>query len=216
MAHVLLDVDLLRRRDPATTQRFMAELRRCARYYLRRQSDIDHVAADALAELFAKLERGDQPASVTQWVATAASNATKRRLTHRRRASDWDAFAVLAPKKGATLSETLRHREQLDCVAKVLAQLPETTREAVIATSLEGRHTGSIADELGVRPGTLRKELTRARQMLRRELTDQEKLERLRELARERRRELAAQGHSPPPRLARPGSSPEDSSTSER
>ncbi|MFO7568138.1 MAG: sigma-70 family RNA polymerase sigma factor [Enhygromyxa sp.] len=204
MTNSPLDIELLRQRDPAMTERVMAAVRYFARRYLRTPSDIENVVQDAIAELFDKLARGDQPSSVTQWVMTAASNATKRRLTQQRRVHVPFLSTMHTPEQ-PTASETLRAREQLHRVDRTLAQMPETTAEAVIATQIEGRRTGSVADELGVAPGTLRKNLTRARLQLRHELSAEEKLERLREIARERRRQLEIQqSHAPAPGFVRP------------
>lgn len=201
-----LDVELLHRRDPRMTRRFLNALRFFARRYFHRRSDIDHVALDALAELLSKLDGGEQPTSVTQWIVTAASNATKRRLTYVRHAPIPSTSFVFATAERGTPSAAFGAREQLHRVAEVLARMPDNTREAVIATTVEGRHTGSIARELGMKPGTLRKELSRARDVIRRELSADEKLDLLRILAHERR---LSQGIEPP-RIRR---SADDSST---
>lgn len=206
-----LDVELLRRRDPTMTERFLEALRRFARRYFRKRSDIEHVAHDALAELLTKLERGDEPESIPQWIVTAASNATRRRMRARR---DHVPFVseVHSPDLVATPSDVHRQREQLRVVDRSLQKMPVNTRASLLG-SVEGRNHESIAAELGVAPGTVRKEVSRARFQLRRELTAQDKLDLLRELARDaRRRREAERGHVSPPSFARRRDSSDDSS----
>jgi len=216
MSSVPLDVELLRRRDPAMTERFLEALRRFVRIYVRVRADMESVARDALADLLEKLDRGDQPDNVVQWIWTAASNATRRHRRRRRRPTI--AFVSALHTRGvATLSEIQRARDQLGHVGRGLARMPDAMQHALIETGIEGRTARSVANELGVPAGTLRKDLSRARLQLRRELSDQEKLDRLREIARECRRKRAAeQDHPSPPFSVRRRERSEDSSTASR
>lgn len=215
MTSTPLDVELLRRRDPAMTERFLDALRRRARRYVRKGSDIEQIARDALAELLTKLERGEEPTSIDQWISTATGNATRRRF---RSGRVFESFAstVHSPELVATPSDTLRRREQLDAVDRSLSKMPTIARVAVLARA-EGRRHESIADELGVSVENVRQAVSRARQQLRRELTAQEKLDLLRKLAREARRQREAQqGHASPPKFSSSRDSSDCSSSASR
>ncbi|MFO7562916.1 MAG: sigma-70 family RNA polymerase sigma factor [Enhygromyxa sp.] len=215
-----LDIELLRRRDPEMTERFLAALRHCVRVFrVRGASRIDSVARDALAELLEKLERGEEPDDVTQWIWTAASNATKRHRRRGRRAQVQVPFvSTMHTRSGAaTISGIVCTRDQLAQADRALARMPEATQQALIETALEGRTTGSVANELGVPAGTLRKDLSRARRLLRHGLSSQEQLDRLRQIAREARRE--SEGRPPHPSPAsgpQPREHSKDSSSASR
>jgi RNA polymerase sigma factor (sigma-70 family) len=190
-----LDIDRFRRGDPATMAAVIKILRARARQYLRAHDEVESAVREGLAELLIKLERGERPTRVLTWVLTAGSNAARRVRTRR----TW--YVPLPseqhPKYVVSPSSVVQSREQLETINQVIKSMPEATQRALIATIVDGRTTESVAAELEVPSGTIRKDLERARGKFRRALSNSEKYERLLEFAREvRRARETKRGHS--------------------
>jgi RNA polymerase sigma factor (sigma-70 family) len=174
-----LDPDKLLAHDPATTRAFLAFARRCIRRYLQDPSRVREASQSALAEMLAKLQRGDipEPARVIHWVATSAGNAARRELTRlRRRALAYESR--LHTKPAPDQDEVFALRQELDRIDGLLAQLGERSQRAVIAAAL-GQSAEEIAADLGTSPGAVRSLIYRSRRQLRDELSAEERLERM-------------------------------------
>jgi RNA polymerase sigma factor (sigma-70 family) len=181
-----LDVELLLAGDPRMAKLFLAVLRRRCQRYFRSPQEVESAAAEAIVELLTKLAGGQQPEHAKIWAITAASNAARRMLNRRRRMDEFDS-AVHFDLELTSISEIQRCWVLLDHVDGLLETMPETIRAAMIATAVDGRTIESVARELGVPAGTLRKSLVRTRQKFKGELSKGEKRERLLALARQAR-----------------------------
>lgn len=166
------------------TQLFLEVVRRRARRFFRTAAEAESAAAEAIVELLDKLEHGEQPERAKVWALTAASNSARRVLNRQRAHVEFDSTIHHAQRQ-ATLSEIQRCRELLERIHQMLLRMPALTQQAIVATAVDGRTIESVARELDVEAGTLRKQLTRVRRKFTRELNGREKFERLCELARQ-------------------------------
>ena len=78
----------------------------------------------------------------------------------------------ITPTPNGDLSLQLERHELANLLGRAMALLPVETREALVASYLDGMPQHELAARLGLREGALRARLHRGRQMLRRALED--------------------------------------------
>jgi RNA polymerase sigma factor (sigma-70 family) len=132
----------------------------------------EHDAEDAFQATFLVLARQAasirRRASVASWlhgvarrVASSARSAASRRRQHQRKAADLVEPFVVEP----------RWDDLAQVVHEEIDQLPERFRGPIVLCDMEGLTEGQAARRLGRPVGTIRSELSRARQSLRGQLT---------------------------------------------
>ncbi len=130
--------------------------------------DAEDAAHDVFMVVLTKLASLRDPAVFPAWLF-----GITRRVLHRHRRKRWLrgmlrpvvpelADAGPDPERLSAASETGRQ------VQAALARLPEAQREVLILCELEGRTVASVAELVGVSPGTVKSRLRLARARLRR------------------------------------------------
>lgn len=137
------------------------------------------VAQETFVRLHAKAHTYRPIAKFSTWIYTIASNLAKSEL--RRRKWGWPRSAAGSPgRESAEVAETPDREPLPDAVASrafeagmletALRSLPEAFRQAVVLFYLEEKSYEEICAILGVRMGTLKSRLSRARTMLEKSL----------------------------------------------
>jgi len=169
---------LARRRDALLVQRcrsgdesaWAALVERFSNYVyaiLTRGFDLDQATAeDVFQEVFIRTYRSlgtlDQPEAIKPWLAQLTRRAAIDRLRATRPEADIDAV----PEPGAA-DPAFDVVEQAATVQRALAELPEPYREVVERFFLRDQSYRTIADELGLAPGTIASRISRGLSMLR-------------------------------------------------
>jgi RNA polymerase sigma-70 factor (ECF subfamily) len=133
-------------------------------------------AEDLTQETFIRVFRSLDsfvPGSFEGWIRRITTNLF---LDSVRRASRWRMEALgddasSLPDTGAGPEELVEARHVDPDVHRALAGLPNDYRTALIMCDIEGRSYAEIAESLGVKLGTVRSRIHRARARLRLELT---------------------------------------------
>jgi RNA polymerase sigma-70 factor, ECF subfamily len=123
-------------------------------------------AEDIFQEVFIRTYRSlgtlDQPEAIKPWIAQLTRRAAFDRLRATRPHVDIDAVQ----EPGASDPE-FELVEQAATVQRALAQLPEPYRDVVERFFLRDQSYRTIADELGLAPGTIASRISRGLSMLR-------------------------------------------------
>lgn len=131
------------------------------------------LAEDAVQEAFARAwertQRGESFEHLPGWVATVALNLA--RSGRRRRQTERRAVARLGARRPAPEAEWSNLH---DVVRAAIDALPRRQREAVCLYYLLDLDVRTVADLLGVSPGTVKTALSRARSSLADVLSEQE------------------------------------------
>lgn len=151
----------LRAGDPEATAAFVELLWNHARAFFKRESQLHDVVHDALLELLAKLERGDEPKHPDYWALNAANNAVRRELTRlKHQAIEYESD--LHGHASCDAEALLDAREELRRINELLVDCDDAPSRA-LAGAAAGRDHREIAEELGISPGAARMTLARAR-----------------------------------------------------
>jgi|GEM_PF-92485 len=142
----------------AIVERYRAAMIACAHARLGSFADAEDVAQEAFVQAYFHLGELREPAALLPWLRRTADRLALMRLRSRReQPADPEDFDTLADPH--TVTETVE-------VESLLSQLPETMREAVSLTVLAGYTCAEAARILGVREGTVKSRLNRARAKL--------------------------------------------------
>ena len=146
--------------------------------YLRSLVQDDHTAADLTQETFVKalggLPRLRQAAAFTGWLYRIARNQARDHLNAAgtRRAASVEAETLAdVPDPRGDASTALAASELSATVGSAVDSLSAEHREVVLLHHLQGYEVDAIAGLLGLRVGTVKSRLARAREALRRKLT---------------------------------------------
>lgn len=182
-------LQLAKQGDPAA---FRTQIRRHDRYLYRVARSVlldDHEAEDVIQETYIRAFtglvdfRGD--ASLRTWLTRIAVNEAVRRRRRQRATVDLDALHAAQernPRRSRSPSLTAPDRDPERTAAqteirKVLERaiddLPAAFRTVLILRDVEEASVEQTADQLGIRPETVRTRLHRARRMLRERLGEQ-------------------------------------------
>jgi len=177
------DAELVRRarnRDEAAIRAVMQSnnrrLYRLARGILRNDSEAEDVVQATYVRAFTHLEsfRGDS--SLATWLARIAMNEALGRLRRQRPGVEWtslppgvlEAQVIQFPLSAKSDPEkTMAQREIQQVVEHAIDDLPEAFRIVFITRVIEGMNVEETAEILGLKPGTVKTRLHRARAMLR-------------------------------------------------
>ena len=131
---------------------------RLAYSYLHNMADAEEILQESLIRFLKTAPRLENERHERAWLLRVAANLSKNRIAYDRL------------RKTDELNETLaaEEREDLSFVWEAVKDLPVRDREVIHLFYYEGFSTGEIAGILGVREGTVRSRLTRARGRLRR------------------------------------------------
>ena len=127
-------------------------------------------AQDAFVRAYVSLPQLRDPARLAAWLRRIASSVSLNRLNKRRPRPDGNHLEQPDPT-----GDPARHaqaRELADAVMHSIARLPETYRDPARMFYLEDVPQAHIAERLGLRAGTVRTRLHRARELLRDELRE--------------------------------------------
>ena len=165
----------------AIMRRGNQRLFRIARAVVRDESEAEDVLQEAYVRAFAGLAAFRGEASVFTWLTRIVLNEAQGRLRRRRdtvelsalEAAQADsgqilafpaAFAAADPERDAARAEARRLLE------RAVDELPEAFRLVFVMREVEDCSVEETARALGVRPGTVKTRLHRARRLLRRSL----------------------------------------------
>lgn len=163
---------------------------------------------DALISAFRRAEQFRGDSAVTTWLHRIVVNASLDRL--RRRSVRSSMPLPEDDARGATTNATpvgrggipadpIEARETQLLIARALADLPESQREAIVLVDIEGYSVEEAAAIVGCPPGTVKSRCSRGRAKL------AETLGFLRENSRETASSTQAGNHSPPPTVGTDG-----------
>ncbi|HET9681350.1 MAG TPA: RNA polymerase sigma factor [Candidatus Limnocylindrales bacterium] len=145
-------------------------------------SDAEEVAQDALVRSYRAMS-GYEPARTAElrlrpWLASIAVNLARnkrRRLADRHPATSLEPLAEAGfdPRDEAATdpSEASTSRESVAELARLLLELPESQRAAVVLRHVDGLSIAEIAIALGRPEGTVKSHVSRGLERLRRRLT---------------------------------------------
>jgi RNA polymerase sigma-70 factor, ECF subfamily len=160
------------------------QLRRTAQRMLRNREDSEDVLQDALLSACKNIRQFQSRAKFTTWMHTILCNSI-RTMWRRRRvrpltspfASDIaDQNLILAediPDHGLSPEEEFRRSEAAGTVAELLARLPPIYRDAVLLCKIKELNVADAAQRLGIREGTVKARIHRARAMIQKFATPQ-------------------------------------------
>ena len=132
--------------------------------------DAEDLAQECFVRAYRSLRfyRGD--ASFATWLYRIALHLARdhqRRGTRRSvvgKLSDEELEKVALPWRGP--SEEVTRKELVDSLASAIQQLPHNLRAALVLRILEGLDYDEVARAMGVRPGTARTQVMKARRLL--------------------------------------------------
>jgi RNA polymerase sigma-70 factor (ECF subfamily) len=125
--------------------------------------DADHAAQDVFIVVLRRVHTVDRPEQLPSWMfaVTRRVLAQHRRKAWVRRWMPGDVPEVSDPRRSpAALSERRQLAEQ---VGKVLDQMPDDLRAVLVLCDIEDRTDPEAAEVLGLKVGTAKSRLRRAR-----------------------------------------------------
>jgi RNA polymerase sigma factor (sigma-70 family) len=158
--------------DPSAFEAFYREhLPAIRRFVARRVSD-PHLAADLTSDVFlaaidaAPSYRPDRgvPAAWLHGIARrVVASEVRRQATERRATRRIAARRLLDPDSLARIEERIDAERELRALFQAIAQLPERDRALLELVAVDGLDVADAAAALGIKPGTARVRLHRAR-----------------------------------------------------
>ncbi len=133
----------------------------------------EEVTQEVFVRLIANPKRYDPvKGSLAAYLFGIARHATRQRTQHCRTDISLEEEYLLNAAESGLVSDfdllsDVDHREQLDCLHKVILALPEPYREVVVLCDLEELSYPDAGALLGCPPGTVASRLHRAHTMLR-------------------------------------------------
>jgi RNA polymerase sigma-70 factor (ECF subfamily) len=126
----------------------------------------DHVASeDVVQDSFVRLAqyRSDTVANVGGMLRTIARNLIiDHTRFRRRRAEESLPDGIEAPADQPSQEQVLLHRERMEQVFEILAQLPEQRRQAFTMRRLHGMSARDVGSALGISPAAVDTHVARA------------------------------------------------------
>ncbi len=164
----------------------MPGLRRTAERLLRNKEDSEDVLQDALLSGFQKIHQFERRAQFSTWMHTILRNSA-RNMWRRRRCRPSESSYKLEDREEADLQsrdeiadvgpnpeEKYCQRESARIVADLLAMLPPKYRDVVWLCKIQELNVTDTAERLGIRIGTVKARMHRARRMIAKYLNDRE------------------------------------------
>ncbi len=149
-------------------ERYQDRLFALVRGYTRSAVEIEDVVQDAFLKAFRRLDTFNHESSFYTWLYRIALNTTLDNLKRRGRSpvkavEDPELHAPAAAHEGFAPDARLETEEVAEITRKVLEELPEIFRTALVMREFEGLAYQQIADVLGISIGTVESRLFRAR-----------------------------------------------------
>ncbi|MGO9640875.1 MAG: sigma-70 family RNA polymerase sigma factor [Candidatus Acidiferrales bacterium] len=182
-------VNLLRRKDPESLEEALALLQDTVFSFSMKVCGQRQDAEDTMQEVLLKsvpnLPKFDNPKALIVWLYKVAKN---RCLMSRRRSRfapmqdlsleelmpDRRELQGLSGSSDGTPETSLLHRESAKPLREAVRKLPAEYRLILVLHDMEELTDGEIAEITGLRPGTIRVRLHRARLFVRKELAKQD------------------------------------------
>jgi RNA polymerase sigma-70 factor (ECF subfamily) len=148
---------------------------RVARAVLRDDAEAEDVVQETYVKAFTKLDGFEGKAAFSTWLTRIALNEALGRRRKRKPTVDIDTFeetgALLIAFPGTELppdpeNATARH-ELGALIGQLVDQLPDPFRLVFVLREVEELSTEEVAEELGIKPATVKTRLFRARKLLR-------------------------------------------------
>ncbi|WIM69085.1 sigma-70 family RNA polymerase sigma factor [Corynebacterium breve] len=150
-------------------------------YVARRYADNEHDAQDILQDALFKASRNlhgfRNEASLSTWLHRLVMNSGHDYIKHKRRMSYLsldDADKVNPDSNPLLAHDPTASVERQIMLRQVLGRLPETQRRAILLLDVAGLTVEKAAQEMGVRPGTVKSRRNRARTALKGHIRDTE------------------------------------------
>jgi RNA polymerase sigma factor (sigma-70 family) len=165
----------LRERRPGAFDDLYSRYREPIWRFLHRLTGRQELAEDLFQETWLAAARNAhrlrQDSELLPWLYTIARNehrnAVRFRILDRRRREAVRGEPAAAVREPDAAADARRRAAE---VARAFASLPESSREVLLLSVLEGMATGDVAKILGLRADAVRKRLSRAREELARRL----------------------------------------------
>lgn len=137
------------------------------------EEDALDIAQEAFVRLHARAHTYRPVAKFSTWFFTIAANLARSELRRRKWVAPWRVRAGNAGSRppepadpGGLPDDRAAEALRAEAVAAALADLPDAFREAVVLHYIEDRSYEEICAMLGIRMGTLKSRLNRARALL--------------------------------------------------
>src|ERR1700722_11489221 len=161
--------------------RYLPSFYRRAYRYLGNVADAEDAVQDALLSACRHLDQFKGRAKMSTWLTTIVINSALTQLRRRPRQVHTSLDEQLGEEPGYSVSERLADRrpdpedecmksELHGCLMQLVAELPPSLRKAFQLRDLDGLTTSEAAHVLGVAEGTVKAELSRARETLTRKM----------------------------------------------
>jgi RNA polymerase sigma-70 factor, ECF subfamily len=149
------------------------------------RQDAEDTAQEVLLRLLPYISKFDSPQAFSVWLYTVARNrclmsrrqskfAPKQHLALEDLMPSGEELEALATPPHASPESVVLRKENADHVREALEQLPPQYRLVLVLHDMEELETNAIAEITGLREGTIRVRLHRARLALRKALSKQE------------------------------------------
>jgi RNA polymerase sigma-70 factor (ECF subfamily) len=140
----------------------LPNLRRYARSLARNADDADDLVQDALVSALAKWQQYQRGTNLRAWLFAIIRNAFYDRMRSGRRQAEVPLLEDEHRPAPGNQEDHVRCGE----VARAFRRLPSHSREVITLVVFEGMGYAQAAAVLGIRTGTVRSRLSRARSML--------------------------------------------------
>lgn len=128
--------------------------------------DADDVAQTALLRAWRSIERLEtpEPGALCSWLDTIARNVAidLARQRSRRPVAEFDPDEP----DGVSVAAQVEVRVILDRALEAVRALPESLREPLLLTVVDGLTAAQVADRLGIEPAAARQRISRARKAM--------------------------------------------------
>lgn len=152
--------------DPENLLAHAAWLRRLAFHLVRDGATADELVQDTWSAALDRPPAADRP--VRPWLRRVLTNAARLRWRgERRRAAREQAFGELAETAAPSADELLERHELQQQLARLVAELEEPFRAAILLRYAEAMAPAEIARRLGIPAGTVRSRLAEGLERLR-------------------------------------------------
>lgn len=176
-------IALLKKADPASVQAALQLLQGTVFSFSMKvcghREDAEDTMQDVLVSSLPHLAKINDPRALSVWLYTAARNRcwrNRKRHSYRRSVALEDLMpndaelARLLASATATPEEQTLHQEDHQMVHAAVLELPPAYRMVLVLHDMEELDTDEVAAVLGLKPGTVRVRLHRARLLLRQEM----------------------------------------------
>jgi RNA polymerase sigma-70 factor (ECF subfamily) len=137
---------------------------------LEEEADAEDVVQDAFLKLWHIRERLDAYQSIEALAVTMTKNLALDKLKTQKTTED-EAVIHLQDTGTKTPAELLEQQDAVDCIRRLIEQLPSLQQTIIRMKDVEGYEIGEIAEITGTLPEAVRVNLSRARKKIREQFT---------------------------------------------